>query len=61
MDNERPQNISVLKDFTGLVSDADPRGLPPGAFAEQVNVFSLQLGSIEPRGGLKEVALTYLE
>jgi len=61
MDNERPKVVSVLKDFQGLVSDIDPSDAPNGAMVEQINIFSLQIGSLETRLGLKEVTLTRLE
>lgn len=61
MDNDRPASVSVLKDFVGLVSDVDPCDAPNGAMTVQVNMFSLQVGVLEPRSGLKEVTLTYLE
>jgi hypothetical protein len=51
----------VLKDFQGLVSDCDASDIPNGAMAEQMNMFSLQIGSLQPRGGLTEVTLTRLE
>jgi len=61
MDNDRPVTQSVLKDFQGLFSDADPADLPVGCMTEQVNLFSLQAGTLQPRLGLKFVQLTRLE
>jgi len=61
MDNDRPAQISLIKEFAGLVSDTDPGALPPEAMSEQINIFSLQKGSIESRGGLAYVSLTRLE
>lgn len=61
MDNDRPATQSMIKDFQGLFSDADPADLPTGCMTEQVNLFSLQAGTLQPRMGLKFVQLTRLE
>lgn len=62
MDSEKTrQSESIIKDFVGLYSDVEPCDIPRGGFAEQINVFSKQLGSIETRGGLVEVSLTIID
>ena len=61
MDNDKPASVSIMKDFVGLYSDADPSDIPNGAMSEQINIFSLQRGTMETRGGLHEVSLTRLE
>ena len=61
MDNDRPASKSLIKDFQGLFSDADPADLPVGCMTDQVNLFSLQAGTLQPRLGLKEISLTRLE
>lgn len=61
MDNERPRQVSILKDFVGLHSDADPMDIPEGAMSEQMNMFSLRTGELTTRGGLQEVTVTFLE
>jgi hypothetical protein len=61
MDNDRATTVRVIKDFQGLYSDFSPEDMPNGATAEQVNLFSLQAGTLQPRLGLKEISLTRLE
>ncbi len=60
MDNDRPKVVSVLKDFVGLVSDADPSDLPSGAMSVQINCFSESIGSLTTRGALHEVSFTFV-
>jgi len=61
MDNDRATTVRVIKDFQGLYSDFSPEDMPNGATAEQVNLFSLQTGSLIPRMGIKVIQLTRLE
>lgn len=61
MDNDKTRQVSVMKDFQGLFSDCDASDAPNGAMTEQTNVFSMQVGSLQPRGGLTEITVSYLE
>lgn len=42
-------------DFPGVMTNVDPRDLPDGAAAEQVNACSLRFGELAVRQGLKTV------
>lgn len=61
MDNERAKPVSLTKDFQGLFSDCDPSDAPNGAMLEQMNMFAMQIGTLQPRGGLVIVTVSYLE
>jgi hypothetical protein len=43
----------VLKDFPGLVTDADPHDVPKGAAREQLNVAAERPGELKPRLGYR--------
>jgi hypothetical protein len=45
----------VVRDFPGLLTDADPNDLPPGAAREQVNCASERPGELRARRGYKVV------
>ena len=44
-----------MRDFPGLVLNADPREVPPGAGQQQVNAVSEQIGLLQSRRGLQTV------
>lgn len=48
---DTPRAVVAMEDFPGLMLDADPRDLPPGAAAEQVNVTSEDIGRLMSRKG----------
>ncbi len=52
---DTPRSVVAIEDFAGLVLDADPRHLPPGAAAEQVNCTSEDLGRLMSRKGYEIV------
>jgi hypothetical protein len=49
----RPANEAA--DFAGLVTNADPRDIPPGAAQEQVNICCISPGELQVRLGYREV------
>lgn len=50
-----PRSEVTIKDFPGLITDADDLDVPPGAADEQVNITSLKVGELSVRAGLREV------
>ena len=44
-----------ITDFAGLVQNADPRDLPPGAAEEQVNACCIRFGELQVRRGMVQV------
>lgn len=55
--NSQPTTGVVVDDFGGQVSRSDKRDIPDEAAVLALNVRTSQAGSLETRGGLKE--LTY--
>lgn len=53
-----PLSGQQLTKFPGLISDADPSDIPPGAFASQDNFESLVSGRLTVRKGFVRVAFT---
>ena len=54
-ENPSETSTNVMRDFPGLVLNADPREVPPGAGQEQVNAVSEQGGRLESRRGVRVV------
>lgn len=52
-ENMNQTTVNAMRDFPGLVLNADPRELPPGAGQEQVNAVSEQVGRLESRRGVR--------
>lgn len=50
------QPVVVATDFPGMMSDVDPRDIPPGAAEEQVNLCSMVQGELRVRLGVLEVS-----
>lgn len=50
-----PDNVVEIRDFPGLITNADPNDIPPGAACEQVNVTATIFGQLRPRGGYRVV------
>lgn len=44
-----------IKDFVGVINNADRMDIPPGAADEQVNLCSFKIGEAVSRRGWKEV------
>ena len=53
---QRAKSQVEIKDFPGLVLNADPHDLPPGAAADQVNAQSDVPGELTTRRGLRVVS-----
>jgi hypothetical protein len=53
--SEEAKGGVVMRDFGGLVTNLDPRDLPPGVSDVQVNVNSRVGGELNVRRGLQEV------
>ena len=53
--SERPKSVVTATDFPGLILNADPTDLPPGAGRKQVNVTSAILAALEVRPGYRVV------
>lgn len=51
-----PVDVLILSDFRGLMTNADPHDLPPGAAIKQVNATSFRDGELRCRGGCKELS-----
>lgn len=47
--------IAVSNEFTGLITNMDPRDLPPGAAEEQLNATCVVMGELRVRMGIREV------
>jgi hypothetical protein len=54
-DTKTPRAEMAMKDFAGLINNADPRDLPPGTAQVQVNINSRTSGELNVRRGLREV------
>jgi hypothetical protein len=54
-ENTSETQVVSMRDFPGLVLNADPREVPAGAAQEQVNVVSVQIGHLASRKGLRVV------
>lgn len=53
----QPTRVMIeIRDWPGLVTNADAHDLPPGAATEQVNLQSSQAGVLEARPGFLFVA-----
>ena len=50
-----PKQSVIINDFQGLITNIDPRDLPPGGAEEQVNACCIILGQLDIRKGIKEV------
>lgn len=46
------------KGWAGLVTNASPYAIPPGAAVEQVNLTTVTPGQLTSRGGMRPVAFT---
>ena len=55
-ENTNQTSVNSMRDFPGLVLNADPREVPPGAGQQQVNAVSEQIGLLQSRRGLQAVA-----
>lgn len=53
--SDLPRASVTLNDFAGLVTNADPRDLPPGAAEHQVNIQSARAGELTVRPGYRVV------
>lgn len=49
---------STNNNWRGLVSNASPHALPPGAMQEQVNLYCLEPGVLTPRRGMRATTFT---
>jgi hypothetical protein len=49
------QPVAVSTDFPGILTNVDPRDLPPGAAEEQINMLSIVSGELRVRAGIQEV------
>lgn len=54
-ENTNQTQVNSMRDFPGLVLNADPREVPSGAGQIQVNVTSEQIGLLQSRRGLRVV------
>lgn len=50
-----PDSQQKVGDFLGMVVNADPHDLAPGASPKQVNVTNQRPGELRVRGGYKEL------
>ncbi len=50
-----PESVEI-KDFSGLMTRADPDDLPPGAAQVQTNLTSSRPGELRVRPGLRQVS-----
>lgn len=50
-----PDDIVLIRDFPGLVTNADPNDLPEGAAKVQTNVTATIFGELRARGGYRAV------
>lgn len=53
---DKPPATVTMGDFPGLMTNVDPRDLPPGAAYEQVNCCSIITGELTVRAGLRQVS-----
>lgn len=54
-ENTNQTQVNSMRDFPGLVLNADPREVPPGAGQVQINAASEQVGLLQSRRGLRVV------
>ena len=54
-DVKKPVAAVVIRDFKGLMSNADRHDLPPGGAVKQVNVQTITEGELVTRGGIKKI------
>jgi hypothetical protein len=52
---DAPRSTVEAKDFSGLVTNADPADIPVGAAEDQVNCASMTLGELQVRLGYRQV------
>lgn len=53
MSDEPVKNVVQMRDFPGLVVNADPHDIPDGAAVIQVNVTSENPGMLQTRMGIR--------
>lgn len=56
MEREQQTPSVVIRDWSGMVSNADAEDLPPGTMQKQLNVHSDKQGELRVRRGLREVS-----
>ena len=54
-ENTNTKPVNAMTDFPGLILNADPRDIPPGAGQQQVNASSEQAGVLQSRRGMRPV------
>lgn len=54
-DRKTSDDVTVIRDFPGLVTNADPNDLPQGSAKVQVNVTATIYGEFRVRGGFRTV------
>jgi hypothetical protein len=52
---EPARPVALAQDFAGMVSNADPRDIPPGAAEEQINLSTHIQGEMRVRLGIQAV------
>lgn len=52
---EQARSGVEIRDFAGVINNADRIDLPPGAADEQKNICSIKAGEMVSRGGWKQV------
>ena len=57
--SEKPRVQTAIRDFPGIVLQADAHDLKPGAMQEQVNIRSEEQGRAVARSGMLQVAFDY--
>lgn len=56
---DKPKVSVECRDFGGIQLSADPHDLQPGEAADQVNIQSNRVGSMETRPGMRAVSFEY--
>lgn len=54
--SDKPKFIKEINDFAGLYVQDSPHDLPEGGAADQVNIKSIETGSMEVRLGVRPVS-----
>ena len=54
-DPKQPEDLVSIRDFPGLVTNADPNDLTPGAARSQKNLQATLIGELRVRGGCRAV------
>ncbi len=54
--NDKPPTGVLIRDWTGMVTNADPRDIPDSCSQIQVNMTQERAGEIITRGGLRPVS-----